>query len=301
MLACSCFVSSCFRSSIFFLPVNTFQDYNNILKNYSHFGLCPCCSLHSETILHVLRDCPSASAAWNSILPAGSQTTFFTMVDASAWIYHNLQATFYVENIPWGVVFAAMAWNLWKHRNELVFQGAMDQPSSILHRSITWACYYAEASCFSRSLNTKMLRKLTGAQGRIKPPSGFVCVSVDGSIRVPSVFKTEIWAIWTGLCLTWENGFERVQIQSDCCTVVDMVMDRHASLSPTPLVRAIAAWRERSWFAEVIWVPREQNTTADKLAKYQDCSTRALTVFDQPPSFLFSYLSRDRMSAASPS
>ncbi|GMI78059.1 hypothetical protein HRI_001475200 [Hibiscus trionum] len=251
------------------------------------------------------------------------------MVDASAWIYHNLRAMSYVENVPWGVVFAATTWNLWKHRNELVFQGSTNQPSSILYQSILWARYYAEASCFTRILSNKMVRKSTAAQRWIRPPSGFICVNVDGIIRASSgqgliggifrddsgnwllgfqqslgiatAFTTELWAIWTGLYLAWENGFERVQLQSDCRTAVDMVMDRHASSSPTPLVRAIATWRERSWFTEVIWVPYDQNTTADKLAKSQDCSTRALTVLDQPPSFLFSCLTRDRIGAASPS
>ncbi|GMI89906.1 hypothetical protein HRI_002659900 [Hibiscus trionum] len=174
-----------------------------------------------------------------------------------------------------------------------------------------------------------MVRKSPIAQGWTKPPSGFICVNVDGSIRAPSglgliggvfrddsgswllgfqqtmgiatAFTTELWAIWTGLFLAWENGFEKVQVQSDCRTAVDMVMDGHAPSSPTPLVRAIAAWRERSWFTEVIWVPRERNITTDKLSKSQNCSNRDLTVLDQPPSFLFSCLHRDRTGAVPPS
>ncbi|KAK8542045.1 hypothetical protein V6N12_014655 [Hibiscus sabdariffa] len=88
------------------------------------------------------------------------------------------------------------------------------------------------------------------------------------SIGVASAFNIELWAIYTCLQLARDNGFQKVQIQSDCLKAVTTVQDDAASSNSNYLVRAIAKLRRGHWDAEIKWIPRESNRPADKLTKH---------------------------------
>ncbi|KAK9005829.1 hypothetical protein V6N11_043249 [Hibiscus sabdariffa] len=75
------------------------------------------------------------------------------------------------------------------------------------------------------------------------------------SIGIASTFNTELWAIYTGLQLAWDNGFQKVQIQSDCLEAVTTVQDDAAGSNSNSLVRAIAKLRRGHWYTEVKWIP----------------------------------------------
>ncbi|KAK8986527.1 hypothetical protein V6N11_010083 [Hibiscus sabdariffa] len=65
-------------------------------------------------------------------------------------------------------------------------------------------------------------------------PSGWVTLNVDDSFQ-PS-FSMELCGILKGLRLTWANGFERIQCQTNCAEALNLVNSAEASHSPTALV-----------------------------------------------------------------
>ncbi|KAL4361922.1 hypothetical protein GQ457_04G017250 [Hibiscus cannabinus] len=52
------------------------------------------------------------------------------------------------------------------------------------------------------------------------------------AISIADVLQIELWALLTGLELGLTNGFETLEIQSDCKQVVELVNDIDAASSP---------------------------------------------------------------------
>ncbi|KAK9036869.1 hypothetical protein V6N11_021793 [Hibiscus sabdariffa] len=128
-----------------------------------------------------------------------------------------------------------------------------------------------------------------------RPPLGWICLNVDGTVSpstgmgsasglfrdndgrwllgfgkllgVTSPLIAELWAIYVGLKIAWDNGFEYIQIQSDCLEADKLLLDPNRSRSSLSLVRAIDLFRRKCWVTEVIWISRDANKLADSLAK----------------------------------
>lgn len=74
-----------------------------------------------ESMLHVLRDCPTTVETWNRIVPHGEVPCFFISSKVD-WIIYNLgNNKLKFNHIPWNVVFGIVCWFMWKWRNSLVF------------------------------------------------------------------------------------------------------------------------------------------------------------------------------------
>ena len=71
--------------------------------------ICQICKGGTETILHVLRDCPAMSGIWDHIVPRRRQQTFFTM-SLLEWMYTNLQQGLMAEGSDWSTLFAMAVW-----------------------------------------------------------------------------------------------------------------------------------------------------------------------------------------------
>ncbi|KAK8491767.1 hypothetical protein V6N12_005723 [Hibiscus sabdariffa] len=84
--------------------------------------------------------------------------------------------------------------------------------------------------------------------------------------------QAELWALFEGLLLAWEQGFEKVLVRSDSKQTVDLVNSPSTDSSVLSLVRAIHRLRRHSWATIVSWVPRDDNRPADALAKLVDSS-----------------------------
>ncbi|KAL4279982.1 hypothetical protein GQ457_03G006330 [Hibiscus cannabinus] len=56
---------------------------------------------------------------------------------------------------------------------------------------------------------------------------------------ITSPLFAELWVIYVGLKVAWDNEFEYVQVQSDCLEAVKLLMDPNRLCSSLFLVRAI--------------------------------------------------------------
>ncbi|CAL1377371.1 unnamed protein product [Linum trigynum] len=96
---------------------------------------CVRCNGRAETVLHILRDCPSAANFWTRQVPITRQQRFFS-ADTSAWLRMNLAAGD-DEHLGdgWAALFSIAAWLLWKNRNDMCFKGISSTltPPSLAH------------------------------------------------------------------------------------------------------------------------------------------------------------------------
>ncbi|KAK8556925.1 hypothetical protein V6N12_003314 [Hibiscus sabdariffa] len=284
--------------------------------------ICPCCQSTDESVLHVLRDCSHALEVWNRLIPPGGNASFYSggIID---WLHSNVTRNelHLICGLPWQVLFVSIIWQLWKARNDLVFNGTPPDAGNILHRSILWARYYNECV----PLIAPVCPVQPTALHWQRPSTGWVCLSTDGAVSIATgmgsvggIFRSddgswilgfnktigilrplqaELWEILLGLQLAWENGFERLLIQSDNREAIKRLNASTASSDPCSLVRSIAALRSRRWATETQWIPREGNKPADMLAKLDNLPCFTVTVFSQPPEHLLSLLDFDKLTS----
>ncbi|KAK8596544.1 hypothetical protein V6N12_065029 [Hibiscus sabdariffa] len=70
-----------------------------------------------------------------------------------------------------------------------------------------------------------------------------------------------------GLQLAWSYGFKLLQIQSDSSQAVQLLNDPNVDYSLFPPIRDITMLRRRSWYTDLLWIPREGNMVADGMTK----------------------------------
>lgn len=84
---------------------------------------CQICNNGGESILHVLRDCEFAKSMWGKFGLVSNLPDFFS-VDLEEWLKKNLRLkTHTIDLVQWNVLFSFLVWNLWLHRNKLIFKG----------------------------------------------------------------------------------------------------------------------------------------------------------------------------------
>ena len=110
-----CFPWQCVHRSI---PVREVL----VARGLNLLASCPLCNGPLESIIHVLRDCSIAQQVWNSLSPPMLPNLFFG-INLSDWLHLNCKSQQPCAlGIPWGILFPIGVWNLWLHRNRVVFQ-----------------------------------------------------------------------------------------------------------------------------------------------------------------------------------
>ncbi|KAK9016923.1 hypothetical protein V6N11_079415 [Hibiscus sabdariffa] len=105
--------------------------------------------------------------------------------------------------------------------------------------------------------------------------------------------QAELWGILVGLQIAWENGFERLLIQSDNKGAISLLNDTDATSNPCVLVRSIARLRNLGWATTTQWIPRMGNKPANMLAKFDNLPYYNTSYFDQSPKLLLPLLDFD--------
>ncbi|KAK8658256.1 hypothetical protein V6N13_036466 [Hibiscus sabdariffa] len=110
------------------------------------------------------------------------------------------------------------------------------------------------------------------------------------------VVEAELWGIYSGLVVTWEEGYRQLIVETDCKDAIDLIYSRegtHASLS---LVLHIQALFRRDWCVVIQYVPRSLNSLADGLAKLVVPDSLALVRFQTPPVSLHTLVDTDSLA-----
>ncbi|XP_016206120.1 uncharacterized protein LOC107646451 [Arachis ipaensis] len=188
---------------------------------------CHRCQNGYESILHCLRECPSAKEVWNLL---GMYSDNSNLHD---WLYRGARS----GDI---FLFFSTIWWIWRSKNHDLFNiddswsaskmvslirslvrefhtifamhQSMSPPSLCLHwvpppvHSVKLNC---DASWFAPF-------GYAGFGCIIRNPDGCWLKGCTGKVEVCSVLFAELYAIWRGLLLAWESGFREVICETDC-------------------------------------------------------------------------------------
>ncbi|KAG7566501.1 Reverse transcriptase domain [Arabidopsis suecica] len=256
--------------------------------------VCPVCKGGVETILHVLRDCPSISGIWLRIVPRRKQQEFFSK-SLFEWLYGNLNDDGQVEEIPWVTMFALVAWWGWKWRCGNVFgeqRRCKDRVRFVkdLAKEVTVANSQSDGTQGKQPRVERLI-------GWVAPAVGWLRINTDGAshgnpglataggvlrdsegnwcggfalnIGRCSAPMAELWGVYYGLYLAWERRVQRVELEVDSEIVVEFLRTGISDHHPLSfLVRLCHGFTSKDWRVRIVHVYREANRLADGLANY---------------------------------
>lgn len=209
-------------------------------RNMSSSALCPFCSHHEETHLHILRDCGQVRDAWYRLLGSNA-SNFFNQQVWQDWLYVNLINEELVHGVKWNLIFGIMIDKLWGKRNDFIFNGITWSISELLLRSRlmvdavcksmeTYNCLRIMADTCEKPLQVRWIR----------PKMSEVALNCDGSVTQAgnvavyggvvrdadgnfifgyacqlgscSILAAVLWGILHGLQIARSRGFRSIRI-----------------------------------------------------------------------------------------
>ncbi|XP_015946532.1 uncharacterized protein LOC107471560 [Arachis duranensis] len=241
---------------------------------------CHRCQNGSESILHCLRECPSAKEVWTLL---GLYSDNSNLHD---WLYRGARSGD-------AFLFFSTIWWIWRSRNHDLFNiddswsaskvvslirssvrefhtiFAMHQSLSPLSLCLHWVPppvhsvkLNCDASWFAPS-------GYAGFGCIIRNPDGCWLKGCTEKVEVCSVLFAELYAIWRGLLLAWESGFREVICETDCLEALFLVNQRMLSkdIPEWDLAKHIQEVMNWNWRVSILLIQRTANSVADCMAK----------------------------------
>ena len=122
--------------------------------------------------------------------------------------------------------------------------------------------------------------------------------------NVTSVLMAELWGLYTGIKMAWEQGWQRVIFSLDSKTAVTLVQNGCNELHPCrPIIKAIQWFLAKDWMVRIEHCYREANRVADCLANFAHDLSRSEEkerVFSSPLTGCMEELQDDLMGVGLP-
>ncbi|CAN1131278.1 Putative ribonuclease H protein At1g65750 [Linum perenne] len=285
--------------------------------------VCPRCSIHSESLSHVIRDCHFALQVWKNVLP-NLITDGDRRLDFKQWWREKLADEF--SSISVGVT----AWVIWKARNSLIFEGIIDSVDAIANKCRYWINLILtswktnqlgrEAPGLARqallvawrpgdegwsTLNTDGSRHhnnhSTAIGGVLRDSDGRFARAFCANVGDCSITRAELKAIIEGMRMAWDLGVERLHIQTDSTTAVSTLLSTvDLSHQHFLLLLEYQELLSRPWQIRISHVFREANQAADYMANLGHSFDFGTFFFDSPDPSLCNWLRYDQFGVALP-
>ncbi|XP_057720283.1 uncharacterized protein LOC130934763 [Arachis stenosperma] len=207
---------------------------------------CYQCQNGSESILHCLRECPSAKEVWNLL---GLNQDLFSIDDS--WNASKVVSLIRSSVREFHTIFA--------------MHQSLSPPSLCLHwvpppvHSVKLNC---DASWFAPF-------GYAGFGCIIRNPDGCWLKGCTGKVEVCSVLFAELYAIWRGLLLAWESGFRETICETYCLEAFFLVNQRMLGkdIPEWNLAKHIQEVMNWNWRVSILLIQRTANSVADCMAK----------------------------------
>ncbi|CAN0926318.1 Putative ribonuclease H protein At1g65750 [Linum grandiflorum] len=287
--------------------------------------LCSFCSSHTESCIHVLRDCRFARQVWSKILPqviAGQEMC----KDWNTWLDDHVRH----QDAKQSLIFGVGVWLLWRARNKRLFEQDTETPVEVAHRCDYWVALISSSWKIGQ-LGREVLSSTRQTQliGWRPGDEGWFTLSTDGSFRSPSkaaaaggiirtdtgrfvkafaanlgscsITRAEMRAIVDGLQLVWSLGIRRVRVQSDSRAAI-AILKRDSDLDHqhAALVLQFKELCSRHWEVHISHIYREANNAADYLANLGHSFVYGMHILDSPDRGLSHWLHHDIIGVSLP-
>ncbi|KAL4283143.1 hypothetical protein GQ457_16G010650 [Hibiscus cannabinus] len=213
---------------------------------------CTVCGAVSETVDHVLRQCPLAKAVWTSVVKPDRILEFLSL-DLQSWFAANLSQPDYFGCVEsdWDILFTALVWSIWLRRNKLIFESAPVVCESVLlignrmveelrtavtagrlpvrssnavHRAgvrweappPSWCKVNVDGACDSATGRAS-------CGGAIRSDSGQWLMGFSRQLGLCSSLEAELWGIFEGLMCAWSIRIANLILESDCKEALHMI------------------------------------------------------------------------------
>ncbi|CAL1401621.1 unnamed protein product [Linum trigynum] len=304
--------------------------HNRLLSNaerrWRHFATadgCTVCGGRPETNSHVLRECSYARAVWAEVLSDEPDVFFNTSIDH--WVMHYLSGQRKIIDSP---LFEVTCWNLWKNRNNWVFEKQLASTQQLLNQVRALRRQIEQAGVMARKVLGAGLARNMELIGWKRSLSGWFCLNTDGSVTGGqvitaaggvirndegrfvkafstnlvggSITHTEMVGIVIGLQLAWEEGCQKVLVQTDSAMAVQLLQEATPGHPHYVQVSAIRDLLAREWEVHVGHIFREGNVVADYLASVGHALPAGVHVFKNPSSMLSNWLYFDTLGIQTP-
>lgn len=120
---------------------------------------CSLCGAPIEHYFHTFRDCTHVRKAWNQLLTPTTQS-FFSCHSFQEWLYSNFICISLAGSIRWSLLFGVTLDQIWKMRNEAIFQRIPVSTSSLTIASRRMA----EGIIASKQVREKAMQRGTSAR-----------------------------------------------------------------------------------------------------------------------------------------
>ncbi|KAG7533623.1 Ribonuclease H domain [Arabidopsis thaliana x Arabidopsis arenosa] len=301
----------------------------NVERHRRHLGdtsVCQVCKGGEETILHVLRDCPSIAGIWRRIVPASRRNQFWN-TSILEWLYGNLQLAGNGVNESWATLFALGVWWGWKWRCGYIFgengkcrdrvKFVKDLAAEVeradrlsretrgtsprVERMIAWKPPTGEWWKLNTDGASRGNPGLATAGGVLRDGAGHWRGGFSLNIGVCSAPLAELWGVYYGLYIAWERRCRRLELEVDSELVVGFLQTGINDSHPLSfLVRLCHGFISRDWIVRVSHVYREANRLADGLANYAFTLPLGFHAFDFAPPFVEAFVEDDDRGTAFP-
>ena len=271
-------------------------------------AMCPICQEAEESILHALRDCPWAKAVWNRLGRLEVDQVFWNS-ELLDWLSRNgnKRSTSVTLKPPWEILFLFTVWNIWKSRNNFVFQ--RKRLNQQLHMEVLKQSYeFLHCIASPRVMTQRCVKRIRWE----KPPDGWMKLNTDGSvigskgvagcggvirddggnwisgftkrIGITNSFMAEMWGLREGLIMCCNLNIASLIVELDARAVVDVFSNaQYVNNVISPILDDCRLLSTRFSQIQFHHCYREGNRVADMLARMSHSQEADCIAFSSPP------------------
>lgn len=285
-------------------------------RDLMEIATCPVCNVDDESLDHLFRHYRMAENCWNLVsTPPNFLSSFHLPLDL--WMKEACSTKVPIDSgIQWNALFPLILWNLWKGRNDSVFNDKAVTPHEILHYSIRESKEYAqlllsrkdslmasqqwvrwsplEADIIKINFDgaMKACYHLASAGGLLRNHNGDWVVGYTCNIGIANNFSAELWGLREGLLIAKNQGFTKIIAETDSDSLVQ-VLSKDSTETASILVNDCKRLLGLFQSAMIVHIFHEGNQCVDFLANMGQNAPWGTTVLEQPLDGLNNLFSRD--------